>query len=482
MLLDKRENIFKGVFSFIIAAIFVPIFSFTTSILYPYHSFLDSQLFQIIGKYWTQGYLPYTDLWDSKGPLIYFINAIGYSICPSMTGVLIVQIVFLTCTIYISYSFIRNYLSKIQTFLVIFAMLGNLAFMYDGGNMTEEYLLPLLILATMMQYSWTIQESKNNHKPIYSLVYGLVLSFSFLTRLSNAIGIILFFIFIISCLVYYREWNNLFKNIVFFLIGFSILVVPFFIYFIVKGTFSEMFYSTIIFNFKYTYYSYYTLPETTKELFAVIVPFINCILLILLGIKNIIKKSNKEYIVWGIVSFIMMIWFFKINAYKHYYIITLPLFLVFVISIRIKKIIYYVSIFFILCGIYRIYSNTTLFNYKQNYIEDEYGKIVKDIPLKDRNNMVAYNCDPYLYLYYDIKPYYPIFSEFCKQSSQDNNMYNKIIDTYSKGNVKWIIVNNNIENISIKNILYQRYTLISENENIKLYRIKESSLTPASAQ
>lgn len=35
---------------------------------------LDQSMFSIIGEGWSQGRLPYVDLWDSKGPIIFFVN------------------------------------------------------------------------------------------------------------------------------------------------------------------------------------------------------------------------------------------------------------------------------------------------------------------------------------------------------------------------------------------------------------------------
>ena len=38
---------------------------------------LDQSMFSIIGEGWSQGCLPYVDLWDSKGPIIFFVNMLG---------------------------------------------------------------------------------------------------------------------------------------------------------------------------------------------------------------------------------------------------------------------------------------------------------------------------------------------------------------------------------------------------------------------
>ena len=71
----------------IVAILYILIFSTTTSPLFGEPFAGDSSMFQTIGKYWAQGSLPYVDLWDSKGPVIFFINALGYFIAGSKTGI-----------------------------------------------------------------------------------------------------------------------------------------------------------------------------------------------------------------------------------------------------------------------------------------------------------------------------------------------------------------------------------------------------------
>ena len=58
-------------FCLVLAALFVSAFSYGTSPFYVNHAFSDSAMFQVIGKGWAEGSLPYVDLWDSKGPLIF---------------------------------------------------------------------------------------------------------------------------------------------------------------------------------------------------------------------------------------------------------------------------------------------------------------------------------------------------------------------------------------------------------------------------
>ena len=49
-----------------------------------------------------------------------------------------------------------------------------------------------------------------------------------------------------------KKWSNILKNIVAFIIGAVLVLVPFVIYYIKKNAIYEMFYGTIIHNIKYT--------------------------------------------------------------------------------------------------------------------------------------------------------------------------------------------------------------------------------------
>lgn len=81
-----------------LAAAFVLRFSYSTSFLYPEYCGFDSAIFQTIGKYWAQGVTPYAQLFDHKGPLIFFVDAVGYWL-HGRSGVLVVQTLSLAAAI-----------------------------------------------------------------------------------------------------------------------------------------------------------------------------------------------------------------------------------------------------------------------------------------------------------------------------------------------------------------------------------------------
>lgn len=88
-----RSKISRILPFFSLATFFVLFFSKSTSPIYSNAIGIDSAIFMIIGKGWTSGILPYVGLWDSKGPIIFAINSLGWIIAGNRYGLFAIQIV-----------------------------------------------------------------------------------------------------------------------------------------------------------------------------------------------------------------------------------------------------------------------------------------------------------------------------------------------------------------------------------------------------
>ena len=249
-----RETTIKW-FSFLgcllIAFLFCLKFSLTTSILYDGIHGDDSAIFYIIGKYWAQGSIPYVDLWDHKGPMIFFINCIGHLLTGDKTGVFILQVASLSVFLYFTLLTFRTRFSLLISSLLSIVSLFWLACSYEGGNLTEEYLLPYLAAAFYLTVKWlNKQESEpTDHNPWQAFLLGFILGFSLLTRLTNALSACGIMLAITVILILDKRWSNLWRNILFFLLGFLAIVVPFCIYFAFHHALEEMFFGSFLFNF-----------------------------------------------------------------------------------------------------------------------------------------------------------------------------------------------------------------------------------------
>ena len=58
----------------------------------------DQDFFQLVGKVWAEGGVPYRDIWDQKGPFIFFVNMLGWKLTGNGYGIVIIECVFLLAT------------------------------------------------------------------------------------------------------------------------------------------------------------------------------------------------------------------------------------------------------------------------------------------------------------------------------------------------------------------------------------------------
>ena len=91
----EREG-FIYIFLVLYALILLLWYSYTTSPLYNRIGF-DSEIFKIMGIGILEGKVPYRVLFDHKGPVIFFITALGQLFSPGRTGLFLLRTVSLSC-------------------------------------------------------------------------------------------------------------------------------------------------------------------------------------------------------------------------------------------------------------------------------------------------------------------------------------------------------------------------------------------------
>lgn len=97
----------------LIAVLFLLIFSYGTSPLFINNfGISDSAIFLLIGKGITAGYIPYVDLFDHKGPVMFFIEALGWWISPNRFGNFLLQWLFMGVNLVLIFKMGRLFLEK----------------------------------------------------------------------------------------------------------------------------------------------------------------------------------------------------------------------------------------------------------------------------------------------------------------------------------------------------------------------------------
>lgn len=468
----RQRNLTFLAISLFVGALFVSLFSLSTSPLYHNYGW-DSVVWQIIGKYWVKdGTLPYVGLWDHKGPFIHFVNCLGYLITGNVTGIFILQILNLSLTFYI---FFRTYsltFNSRQSLLFSVLSLIWLLVSYEEGNLTEEYMLPWISIIVFLVQRWLISEknlpSISHFDQNIGFWGGVVFGLSAMTRLTNAIPVCGILFFAGCVLLYNKKFMDVLKFVGLFLVGSALIIVPFVIYFASKGALYDMWFSTFAFNFQYGVRSIglngkkLILMHHVLNILPIIVLTCLSFYLLFCGRK---WRFYALLLILAVVPYLSFLVFSQ--HYNHYNMVLIPLasFLVYLLHIFLRgdsvfhKSIFSLVLFGSFLSGYSFRSAKESFSFK--FSEPEIEKITKVFSANDvdTSSVQLWDLHPRLYLSLDIKPVYAHFftqswhSSFCEES------YDRILAEERSLNAKFQLVNCSNTKI-IQEVLDNNYTLV----------------------
>jgi len=87
---------FKIILYCFLVSFIILLFTSKCSFLYPFNDWVDANAFFTVGKSMMNGIVPYRDLFEQKGLLLYFIYGVGYLISnTTFIGIFILEIIFL---------------------------------------------------------------------------------------------------------------------------------------------------------------------------------------------------------------------------------------------------------------------------------------------------------------------------------------------------------------------------------------------------
>lgn len=477
------QNIIYVILSLGIAFLFVLMNSDTSTLLYQYQNSFDSEVFQIMGKSWIEGLIPYKDIFDLKGPIIFFINRIGYEITGTSTGVFIIQVLFLTIFLFTSFLFLQRRLSTLASIGGTIALLSSLAITFSGGNLVDEYILPFILLTITCMYEWIQNYSNENpdHKLHYAFIYGLTFSVALLSRLTMAVPMSAGVAVIAIVLIKNKRWNNILWNIIAFLGGGLLIFLPFAFYFFINDAFEDWWTDSIMFGFNYLSNSLQEnfRVEMVRKLFSKNIPVF--LMIIAAVIRYAYEKDSKScinMILWLFISFFSLLLIIKGRGYTHYSMIYAPYVVIATLDFSyipnriIKNVVFIVMFFGLLFNGVR---NT--YHYYETHcsldmdVYSRYDKVISKIPDNEKNSILIYNGEVYPYLCYNIIPCSKYFYLQDENASISSSYREGLLYNIADCSPQWIIVAKEAK--AINQILQTRYVecTFGDNSEILLYKL-----------
>jgi hypothetical protein len=449
-----------------------------------------------MGRAIIQGKIPYIDLFDHKGPVIFIIQVIGQSI-HGRFGVWIIEVLFLFLTLILIYKISRFFLSRKLSLIVPLSYLALFSFTIFEGNLTEEYSNPISLICIYFaaKYFLNFEKSEtsaeiiktgNRHPAKYAFIYGTCFALIAFMRLNNAVAIVAITIVVLVILIIKNEYKNLIHNTVAFLAGFMLIFLPIAIYFAIHGAFTEMIMGTFIFNFIYATVREYQWSDYSNYVYAVELSLAS-----LTGILGaIVYGLRKRKVVIPIFIIVLTILtIISVNfgqQFRHYLTLTaLPYTFGIIFLLRslpenifrkcndpmLFKRLQFAVLLIISIGTivaYSSFNGNNIYNYLKTQYASNYNGTVESfasvIPSNDIGRVMGYNTDARWFLAADIVPcnrYFTlqdIWATFDKSIS--DQMDNEIINNPPK----WIVTTNAnaIKNDKVKEIIFENYEKFSE--------------------
>ncbi len=209
---------------------------------------LDAQLFAYIGQGWAHGLVLYRDLWDHKPPGIFAVDAVLLYIWPnSFTAIAGMEFCMILGAIYLAYCLAREVNARPGITACIVAITCNIAFYNEGGNLTETFLI-LPEMASAYTYVLFLRTGKVRYAFAVGLFSGVAALFK-PVGLAPLLAAVAYSSF--ECAMTRRGSRLLIRAVALMCAGAAFSWLPFAAYFCKLGLLHEMFFASLIYNFRY---------------------------------------------------------------------------------------------------------------------------------------------------------------------------------------------------------------------------------------
>lgn len=392
-----------------------------TGPFFKFCEYSDVNIYYEIGKALNNGKILYKDIFDTKGPYMFFLGFLSYKIFNSYVLFFLLNLFSLIITTICCFKLLKRNHDEKESFIIsIIIPITGCIFFYNPG--CPEFIYTG-ITSIFIYWILTHGFSKDNRKTF--LLFGLFFSFIFFTKINNLLGFTLVAIYYIFFKINRKETKELLKELSYFLFGLTIGCLPVIIYEIFN---CELFYITrtyIMNALKYSndkHVSIKILIEASAMFLSTTLFFIYknkknyrknetiSITLLLIGtiFSMILTKRLYFYYVYTIFPFIIISLQYLINTYHKK-------------RKLIKKIIFSIIIFFyLLTALEMNIEKNKIGEYQKLFYEEYEEKITKDTQI-----VGLFNINTIITHYFDCQPNYKYFVNL-------NNSYNQFQEIYDE--------------------------------------------------
>ena len=243
----KKELLHKiliYILFFMVAFLFLT-FCANNSFLYAKFTSCDQSWYITMGNGFIHGKIPYRDMYEQKGPIVYFLYAIivflSGNVRNAYYGAFIVEIINLAVYMYLAYKFLNKFLNKYLS--IIFSIISGIIiadsiYLCWGGGAVEEYFSPVIMWFILIGYE-NIKGKALSKKQ--SLLIGLYLGLIFWSKYIILLPIFAVFVVWFIYKMIKKEYKETFTSIGYMMISFFALTLFILIFFLCFGALDDLF-------------------------------------------------------------------------------------------------------------------------------------------------------------------------------------------------------------------------------------------------
>lgn len=489
----NNERIKSAAFSLLLAAAFGLIFyAFNTPLGPSIGS--DNAIYLTMGTALAQGYAPYTEIFDHKGPLVFALQTLpqlftgGYS----TLSVFIQQVIFLFACLRVIDAIAREMGLRCSALpqIAYIALISSLA---GGGNLTEEYtnlftLAGLFLLVRHFGPNANKTEDRALFKP--AVLLGALAMLCFLTRANNALPLAGAVLGLSLYLISKKRFAALSYAALGCLAGCLIAALPVIFWLTLEGALSEAIYGAFIHNMMYAETA--GASRVSMLLFsgyghcAILMAALACLgaLSLLLRKKNIALPLSIVLgaAMGGLAAFVSH------KYYDHYLILGAPVAVVGVCALfegvhaKQRKIALALALAMCCCWLGVKGAETNRWRLSEREGLDQFTADAKAlyalVPENERDTFMGYRVEPKWYAVTGALPCMRFYflQEILAQA--DPAVMDEIVDTFKTNPPKWLTIYYNREfgppyDARISDIFASNYEFIDAKGQYQLLRLKE---------
>lgn len=336
-ILSKKYYFFCLVLSFLVLTC-----TSKNSFLFEFNDWVDANAFFTMGKGMMNGVVPYRDLFEQKGLILYVIYGVGYLLChKAFLGVFVLEVFSFSIFLYFVHKIFKMYLDEKYSLVLlpILAYLITTSRAFVHGGSCEEFAFPFMMISMYYFFKhFKISKLTNKEVLINGIMAGIVFMMKY-TMIGLWIG---FGLFIFIDYLKDKDIKKAFKFCLYFILGVLIPTLLCFIYLAINKALYDYIECYFIFNMtlysdgnkisfinhiiKLANGSYGSLVKNGNILTVLISIIPLCVL-------NIKDKENSKYFKFsllgiGLFTALVIYWGLKFMTYY-----LLPMFIFLILSL-----------------------------------------------------------------------------------------------------------------------------------------------------